>query len=83
MAKYALITGASSGIGLAISQRLLADGFVVVASGRSVDRLQDAFAATAAADRTRLQCVCQSSAVFTRFAAGASETLCVCHTHTQ
>ncbi|MER3393685.1 MAG: SDR family NAD(P)-dependent oxidoreductase, partial [Microcella pacifica] len=37
--KIALLTGASSGIGLATSQALIAEGVHVVAVARSLDRL--------------------------------------------
>jgi len=39
--KVALVTGASSGMGKEIAKQLLADGFVVYASARRVDRMRD------------------------------------------
>jgi NAD(P)-dependent dehydrogenase (short-subunit alcohol dehydrogenase family) len=41
MHKVAIVTGASSGIGAAISQLLAANGFAVMAAGRDTKRLQD------------------------------------------
>lgn len=41
--KVALITGASSGIGKAIAFKLLADGYSVSVTGRSIAKLQDAY----------------------------------------
>jgi NAD(P)-dependent dehydrogenase (short-subunit alcohol dehydrogenase family) len=43
--KVALITGASSGIGKEIALRLLADGYSVAVTGRSMKRLQEAYSA--------------------------------------
>ena len=37
-----LVTGGGSGIGLAVSRRLLADGAAVTIAGRNAQRLQDA-----------------------------------------
>ncbi len=37
------MTGASSGIGLAVAQKLLASGYLVIVTGRSGDRLAEAF----------------------------------------
>lgn len=41
MAKTALVTGASSGIGKAIAQELQAAGFQVYAAARRVERMTD------------------------------------------
>jgi len=45
--KVALITGASSGIGKEIALRLLADGYSVAVTGRSMTRLKEAYKAVA------------------------------------
>ena len=50
--KTAIVTGAGSGIGKAIAQRLLAEGGTVIASDVSADRLSE-FAAEAQTDRLR------------------------------
>ena len=39
--KTALVTGASSGMGKAIAERLLKDGFQVYVAARSIDKMQD------------------------------------------
>ena len=39
--KTALVTGASSGMGTEIAKRLIADGYVVYAAARSVERMHD------------------------------------------
>lgn len=50
--KVALITGASSGIGLAVARALVAEGCTVVAVARSRDKLADLAATTAAVTTT-------------------------------
>ena len=42
--KVALVTGASSGIGKAIALRLLKEGYYIVVSGRSLKKLEEAYA---------------------------------------
>ena len=46
-ARYAIVTGGSSGIGLAVCRRLLADGWSVATTSRSAARLEEAFPAEA------------------------------------
>jgi len=46
--RRAIVTGGSSGIGLAVCRRLLADGWAVATTSRSVARLEEAFPASAA-----------------------------------
>ena len=65
--RVALITGASSGIGEATAQRLLADGYVVYAAARRLDRMQPL--ATAGAHLLSLDLTDDASIV------GAMETL--------
>ena len=65
--RVALITGASSGIGEATAQRLLADGYVVYAAARRLDRMQPL--ATAGAHLLPLDLTDDASIV------GAMETL--------
>ena len=65
--KVALITGASPGIGEATAQRLLADGYVVYAAARRLDRMQPL--ATAGAHLLPLDLTDDASIV------GAMETL--------
>jgi NAD(P)-dependent dehydrogenase (short-subunit alcohol dehydrogenase family) len=50
-AKTAVITGASSGIGLGLAEAFLKEGYNVVGTGRSAERLQSAAAALKAGDR--------------------------------
>jgi NAD(P)-dependent dehydrogenase (short-subunit alcohol dehydrogenase family) len=53
-ARIALVTGAGSGVGLAVAQALLADGFTVVFAGRRVEPLEQAVAAAHAAGQQAL-----------------------------
>ena len=48
-ARFAVVTGGSSGIGLAVCRRLLAEGWTVATTSRSAARLEEAFPAGAAA----------------------------------
>jgi len=48
--KTVLITGATSGIGLALAERMIANGIFVIAVGRRQDRL-DAFVAKHGSDK--------------------------------
>ncbi|MFL9927224.1 SDR family NAD(P)-dependent oxidoreductase [Herbaspirillum lusitanum] len=47
--KIALVTGAGTGVGLAVAQALLADGFTVILAGRRIELLEEAVAAAQAA----------------------------------
>ena len=49
--KIALVTGAGSGIGLAVAQALLSDGFTVILAGRRREVLEEAVATAQAAGR--------------------------------
>ena len=49
----AVVTGASSGIGLAVAEQLAREGVAVVLGARRVDRLEEAVARIRAARRTR------------------------------
>jgi NAD(P)-dependent dehydrogenase (short-subunit alcohol dehydrogenase family) len=52
--KIALVTGAGRGIGKAVSEALLADGYTVVLAGRNADALNAVAAAAAQAGQTAL-----------------------------
>jgi NAD(P)-dependent dehydrogenase (short-subunit alcohol dehydrogenase family) len=52
--KIALVTGAGRGIGKAVSEALLADGYTVVLAGRNLDALNAVAAAAAQAGQTAL-----------------------------
>lgn len=50
----AIVTGASSGIGLSVTLKLLASGYLVVGTGRDEERLTEAFSLTDPSIRERL-----------------------------